>query len=82
MDRELEDGRSRVRKGEKWSNGRESRTGFAPQRIRRVELLSQVIQRGYRQQVAGVDATDPLLVNDQQRFRGQKNFGGGGRAER
>ena len=27
-------------------------------------------RRGYRQQVAGRDTTDPLLVNDQRRFRG------------
>lgn len=53
-----------------WSEGRESRTRFAPQRIRQVKLMSQGIPEGYRQQVAGQDATDPLLVNDQQRFGG------------
>lgn len=38
--------------------------------------MSQVIQ-GYTQQVQEGDATDPLLVDDQQRFggQGQKDFG-------
>lgn len=37
--------------------------------------MSQVIQ-GYTQQVKEGDATDPLLVDDQQGGQGQKDFGG------